>query len=532
MDSIYSSIGQTITFALVIMLAFTTPASAQHAPRVDELNLEQVDLFLDGVSCTWKALSMSNTSDIVVARSFSRNASIQVSWQSKGSAPQIVSATPRAINWYSAGDQAQYDRLNTAIHKLDLAHAKEQVQRKLVAEDLMLLQANRSIGGTNESLLTEDLDDMLLWYHNQVGTLLFRGMELDEELAQTLKTRQDLVNQQAEFASRPAWEWHVEVPISGRPAGQPIEWTARVQSGDSNWQPLARVNLEGDLLILERMGDLTLRIPYSAVTAVVLHEASTRTDYAKSSASTWRIASYKVTDRRSKSAPQVAYSQTEKGRGAHSDEQVIQEVEHMSAGEHTRANYVLSEPISPDQRITLNRQLSSDQADFSPVRVSVPREGGGVQVRLGISRSAWGNVGSSPLSCTVNGQFHGLARPDFVGDTVYLMVGQDKAWAADRLLVEMLSGNKTLGVRTERHVAYRLTVRNNSNQAGEVLLEESVPMPSSSDVNVEVVSLDGGARDAETGVVSWRFELEPGAHKTVQIAYNVSYPRSHHVPGF
>jgi hypothetical protein len=64
------------------------------------------------------------------------------------------------------------------------------------------------------------------------------------------------------------------------------------------------------------------------------------------------------------------------------------------------------------------------------------------------------------------------------------------------------------------------------------LLEESVPLASSDDVDVEITSLDGGVRNNETGVVRWKFSLEPGGQHTVLIGYTVSYPRNHRVPGF
>jgi hypothetical protein len=149
-----------------------------------------------------------------------------------------------------------------------------------------------------------------------------------------------------------------------------------------------------------------------------------------------------------------------------------------------------------------------------------------VSVRLGVDRAAWGALSTNAaVECTVDGRFHGKSWPLAVGDSVFIMVGLDRAWTVDRLLVETLSGTKGLGVRSERNLAYRLTVRNNSDRTGKVLLEESIPLAASNDINIEVQGLDGGVRDGETGVVSWGITLEPGAHRTVQISYTISYPR-------
>jgi hypothetical protein len=522
-----------LAYFLAHLFALAFVFGSSHASNAQlQLQLDHIDLFRDGSSCIWTTSSPSSSSgsvaELAVARTFLLAPKLEVSYQIKGGAPQLVSATARGMDWYKEGDQAQFERLQTAIDAKDSERAHLRALRNLASEDLALLQANRAIGGTNESLLTEDLDAMLLWYHDRVEALLLHGIALDAQLKIASEDLEALVKKQSKFASRMAWTWYAAVPDAPRQSKTPVQWTTRVISHESSWSPSARAQFDDDKLILERMGELTLRAPYWGASKVTLHDASLKNEGSPAAAATWRIASYNPKDGFRPRSTQRART----GSSIEQDFSAASAVSSEATSEHTRANYVLSAPISPDQSGSVYRRLTSNEVDFESVRVAIPRATDGVQIRLGVSRQAWGHLSDSQVSCSVDGRFYGVAQPTFIGDTVYLMVGQDRTWAADRLLVETLGGNKSLGVRTERHVAYRLTVRNNSGRTDEVLLEESVPLASSDDVDVEITSLDGGVRNNETGVVRWKFSLEPGGQHTVLIGYTVSYPRNHRVPGF
>ena len=64
--------------------------------------------------------------------------------------------------------------------KLDLSLKSAQLD--LVEEDLAMLRANRKVGGTAESVLVEDLEEVSDWMHTMFREALYRRVELRGEL--------------------------------------------------------------------------------------------------------------------------------------------------------------------------------------------------------------------------------------------------------------------------------------------------------------------------------------------------------------
>ncbi|MDG2426435.1 MAG: DUF4139 domain-containing protein [Flavobacteriales bacterium] len=525
----------TLALGCACLLQASIIATAQPSNAVEEHlalppEISALDVFRDGASVEWKSLSADYAGDVVVARTFSPSERPQVTWAIGLQRPQSVEAEPRPVDWYSEGDREQFEELKLQIQEIEADLAMQSSLKELAAEDLLLLKANRSISGTNEPLLTDDLDDMALWYHDKVKALLFRGLELDEVLVDLRDEIQELKKAQALVSSRRAWEWVVHIAPDAPMARNSIVLTARVATSQSSWAPQSKAELTGDKLVLERVAAIRLRVPFTGAHAPVLHDAAMGTSIAPATASTWRIstrAAYRNKGARSQhSAQAMGAPSAVASRGDGAESLDLEAVPFESSSSHSRASYHLNEALSLDMMQTAYRSISEVPVQFSAVRIATPREAAGVSIRLGVDRAAWGTLSTNAaVECTVDGRFHGKSWPVAVGDSVFIMVGLDRAWTVDRLLVETLSGTKGMGVRSERHLAYRLTVRNNSDRTGKVLLEESIPLAASDDINIEVLGLDGGARDAETGVVSWGITLEPGAHRTVQISYTINYPR-------
>ena len=151
-----------------------------------------------------------------------------------GTAQERESEWPMASG---AGANAALDR----VDGLRLDVALKQAQLDIIEEDLAMLRANRPVGGTSESLLVEDLEDMAEWMHGAFREALYRRVELREELAALEEEHRVALAALGETRPRAAFDWMVEVPegVGGDILTQVVETHA-------GWSPADLVDLASD----------------------------------------------------------------------------------------------------------------------------------------------------------------------------------------------------------------------------------------------------------------------------------------------
>lgn len=72
---------------------------------------------------------------------------------------------------------------------------------------------------------------------------------------------------------------------------------------------------------------------------------------------------------------------------------------------------------------------------------------------------------------------------------------------------------------------WEITVRNNRKDQTEIVLKDLVPLSGHEQLKVEEVKLDGGEKDEETNIVTWKLKLKPGETKKITLKYQLLYPK-------
>ncbi len=73
--------------------------------------------------------------------------------------------------------------------------------------------------------------------------------------------------------------------------------------------------------------------------------------------------------------------------------------------------------------------------------------------------------------------------------------------------------------------SWKITARNNKNQAIKLVLKDQIPISTTDDIKIEDVSLDGGQWNEETGTVIWKLTLAPKAQQELVLKYAAKYPK-------
>jgi uncharacterized protein (TIGR02231 family) len=117
-------------------------------------------------------------------------------------------------------------------------------------------------------------------------------------------------------------------------------------------------------------------------------------------------------------------------------------------------------------------------------------------------------------------------------DTLDLSLGRDKRIVITREAKSELTRSKTAGGNTVREQVFTITVKNTRKEKISLLLEDQLPVSQNTDIKVSDREFSGGLLDEETGKVTWRLELLPGASENRIIGYTVKYPKNKVVSGF
>lgn len=112
-------------------------------------------------------------------------------------------------------------------------------------------------------------------------------------------------------------------------------------------------------------------------------------------------------------------------------------------------------------------------------------------------------------------------NPNTKNNELQLSLGKDSNIAISRKLVSDKSGTKMLSSRKIQDFVYEISVRNNKKLPIELLLEDQMPISSSTDIEVTLTEKDGGNVNQETGKITWDLSIKPNETKKVRFGYQI-----------
>lgn len=483
-------------------LTLALPAGAQ--------TLHHVDVFQDAVVATWRAEARSGS--CAVAHSFHAHSTVDLFVFDGDAAAQRGGLVAEPVDWYPEGGQEQHAALVTAAEAARLEWALKVAQLELTEEDLALLRANRKVGGTAESLLVEDLQEMADWMHEAIRELLFRRVELQAEVAAAAVALAESEAARDAAAPRTVQRWSVNFPDAVGSAGGAV-WTQVVErAGGQRWRP-------ADVLLLapgtaprlewSQRAEVTVDLPWSgAPVPMRFHDAVYRgLDGSPDARPELLAMDYAV---RAKSAAYEGIRQEPFIPG------VSWPVEGLSPGADWHRN------------VSLDRQSLPVQVLY----FTVPKQSPTVNMRLSLSRPPAPVAAMDQALLRVGDRPAGRVWITERGDSLDVDAGVVRDWTVEREQQAALCSKAVIGGRIKHHRAYRIIVTNRSAVAGEVLIEEPLPVSRNAEIEVSPDALGGGVLDAPTGIVSWRMTLAAGESRAIQFSYDLSHSKDTPAPRF
>lgn len=120
-------------------------------------------------------------------------------------------------------------------------------------------------------------------------------------------------------------------------------------------------------------------------------------------------------------------------------------------------------------------------------------------------------------------------NPREAGDTLSISLGKDENIIVQREAVVSKEGSRILSSKKEEKFHYEIKVRNNKTAALNLEITDQFPVSGNDEITVERVEATEGVVENKSGLITWKFKLEPKEEKKLDLKYNVRYPKGKNV---
>ena len=439
----------------------------------------------------------------------------------------FTTATPAERMEQATLRQAEIDR---AIESKQQIFSLREALFLVYEEELAMIRSNRSVNG-DELLLVDDLRDHANFWRERVKELSYLMLELRMEMEELTATMKDLEAERREWIeamddSEGQWTFRFSGPPKSRhdvlvsyvvsEAGWSSVYDAEVdedggiqmkryasvfQSTGQDWNGVPVVFVVGNPLqsiappvVVKKH----LSLGYSQTTDAYAWEAQASFDEDASADPFEASAGGLRTDRAGSANPMERYAFSPANaaviRGDGSRERIFIEALDLEG----ELSYLLL-PEYTDEAYQLANCGRWVESRLVPGRVQV--------IADGMYRGAY---------------YMQLPAP---GDTLHIPLGQDVRVRANLERVLDRCTSTVFGGSRKTTQSFEITVENQHNRTVSVVVQDAIPVASSSDIKVEVLGLSGGELDAVTGQVVWDLDLGPNERRTLSFGYVVTYPK-------
>lgn len=138
---------------------------------------------------------------------------------------------------------------------------------------------------------------------------------------------------------------------------------------------------------------------------------------------------------------------------------------------------------------------------------------------------------SGSASVYYNGAYLGSSyiNTAIVEDTLVLSLGRDKMISITREKKSEENKKQFSGSNVKETLTYEIVVRNNRDGQVICVVEDQLPISSSSDIEVTAIETSNAELDKESGKLTWKLTLAPGESKVIKLSYSIKSPKWRHI---
>ncbi len=111
-------------------------------------------------------------------------------------------------------------------------------------------------------------------------------------------------------------------------------------------------------------------------------------------------------------------------------------------------------------------------------------------------------------------------------DNLDISLGKDNWVDVKRNKLVEKSSKKLLGSNVQETLSYKITVKNNYNNAINLEVQDQIPISQNSEIQISNYDLGGGQFNKLTGKITWKLKLPAKTQKTFTFSFGIKYPKN------
>ncbi|MGZ3853462.1 MAG: mucoidy inhibitor MuiA family protein [Flavisolibacter sp.] len=116
-----------------------------------------------------------------------------------------------------------------------------------------------------------------------------------------------------------------------------------------------------------------------------------------------------------------------------------------------------------------------------------------------------------------------------VGDTLPLSLGKDNSITISRRLSKEYNSKNFFGNNRTETKQYDFIIRNTKRIPVNILLQDQFPISVTKEIDISNQKAPGAQVDKDSGIAAWSFQLAAGQEQSLQLSYEVKYPKDRRV---
>ena len=118
---------------------------------------------------------------------------------------------------------------------------------------------------------------------------------------------------------------------------------------------------------------------------------------------------------------------------------------------------------------------------------------------------------------------------DATKETYNLSLGKDENVKVTRKQVKKHTSNVLLKGQKKTEYQYEIKVVSHKPRKSLFTVYDQIPVSQNKSVSVDIRETSKGELKEETGQIKWEFELEPSSERTLNLAYDVAWPKDKNI---
>jgi uncharacterized protein (TIGR02231 family) len=543
-----------LLFLSFLLSSFSCLAISAGDETKIKTKVERATVFLTGAKLETEGTATLNTETKTLVFTGLPTGIDENSIEVKANTSITIMGLSYRLNYLQPTEDAEYKMVLDSLEKFKKEKARIDIKQNNLNEEILMLQANRNIGGNNTGVSVSELTKMSDFIRTRFEEISFKNYDLEEkekEVQKQISRLENQLNQLRSQGAKPTGEIVVQIDNA---TSSNTKFDLSYFVNNCGWSPLYDV----------RVNDLNSKAKITAKASVyqntgndwknvklTLSTGNPALPGNKPELNPWMLYLMNKNTPRPKARYRIAEGDYEQAAPPQSMDRMgaaLSEVQVTSKRNITPAQFTEVQTTSTNAVFDINIPYSV-KSDGKPSIVEIQNYEVTAEYNyfsspkldkdafLIADLAGWNQSELLPGDANVYFENNFVGKTYFdsgvTDDTLSFALGRDNNIKINRKLIKDFKEKTGVSGNYIKHTKlFEIELKNTRKTEIRLKVEDQVPLSTNEELSIEKLEANDARYDKDTGKLTWEIVLKPGESKKLSMGYAVKYPKSMVIQGF